>query len=55
MEGAYALEVVGAIERMWLPLTVKWADGFDNSVDAFAVDALQCAFASGRSPSTIGS
>lgn len=40
MEGVYALEMVSAIDQLNLPLDVKWADGFDNGVDALAVDAL---------------
>lgn len=41
MDGTWAAEVVTAIERLDLPLVVKWADGFNSGVDAFAVDALQ--------------
>ncbi|MBJ2154583.1 hypothetical protein [Variovorax sp. IB41] len=40
-EGAYAPDVVEALEAMELPITVRWADGFDRGVDAFAVDSLK--------------
>lgn len=40
MDGIYAPELVGAIEKLNLPLDVRWADGFDTGVDALAVDAL---------------
>lgn len=40
MEGVFAAEVVAAIDKMDLPITVDWIDGFDKGVDRFAVDAL---------------
>ncbi|BEP54062.1 hypothetical protein GmRootV35_43600 [Variovorax sp. V35] len=40
LEGAYAQDVVDALEAMELPLTVRSADGFDHGVDLFAVESL---------------
>ncbi|MDP9996466.1 hypothetical protein J2W28_006955 [Variovorax boronicumulans] len=40
-EGAYAQDVVDALEALELPITVRWADGFDRGVDAFAADSLK--------------
>lgn len=40
MDGAYAGEVVDAIQQLDLPLAIDWLDGFDRGVDRFAVDAL---------------
>lgn len=40
-EGAYAQDVVDALGGMELPITVRWADGFDRGVDAFAVESLK--------------
>lgn len=41
LEGVFADRVVEALESMSLPVTVRWKDGFDNGVDAFAVAALK--------------
>lgn len=41
LEGAYAEDVVDALEEMALPITVRSADGFDRGVDAFAVESLK--------------
>lgn len=40
-QGLFADAVVDALEALKLPITVRWTDGFDNGVDAFAVDALK--------------
>lgn len=40
MDGAYAADVVDAIQQLDLPLAMDWIDGFDRGVDRFAVDAL---------------
>jgi hypothetical protein len=40
-EGAYAADVVEALVAMELPITIRWADGFDRGVDAFAVESLK--------------
>ncbi|QFZ83523.1 hypothetical protein GFK26_12510 [Variovorax paradoxus] len=41
LEGAYAQDVVDALEALELPLTVRSADGFDQGVDVFAVESLK--------------
>jgi hypothetical protein len=40
-QGAYAEDVVEALEAMALPIIMRWADGFDRGVDAFAVESLK--------------
>ncbi|MCY1199125.1 hypothetical protein D9M72_105210 [compost metagenome] len=41
LEGAYAQDVVDALEALELPLTVRSGDGFDQGVDVFAVESLK--------------
>lgn len=39
-QGAYACDIVEALEALTLPVSVKWTDGFGRGVDAFAVSSL---------------
>jgi hypothetical protein len=41
LEGAFAKDVVEALEAMELPIAIDWKDGFDRGVDAFAVESLK--------------
>lgn len=40
-QGAYAEDVVEALEALGLPIVLRWAEGFDRGTDAFAVDSLK--------------
>ena len=40
-QGIFAAGVVEGLEALNLPIKVRWKDGFDNGVDAFAISVLK--------------